>query len=149
MSLINVFHSKPARAGIGVVTVALGTFAFPYVLEILSNLVKAIPGCKEGLNILSLMVFSPFYVAAACALFFAAEALRARTTLRQGLKQFIGIVFLWAAIGVLISFIGVVVMTAATGSAQGPLAFIFYGPASIAIGALVGAAMWRLMELTP
>ncbi len=140
----SAFHSKPARITIGVVTIALGTFAFPYALEILSNLVKTIPGCNEGLNTLLLIVLSPLYVAAACTLYFLVEVFRERTTIRQGAMQFTGLVLLWAAIGFLISFIGVLVMFVITPSAHGPLALIFYGPASITIGEIIGAVMWRL-----
>ena len=123
---------------VGLAAVALLTFSAPYVIEGL------------GLDVVRLMFFSPIFVVPACIAFFLLESrLRASSPLKGTTKSFAQALVLWALAGAGMAIFGVIVMTVATDSPQGPFALIFYGPAGIAIGGAVGTAIWRVTGVKP
>jgi FtsH-binding integral membrane protein len=136
MARLEGYFTKAALL-VGLPAVALVTFSLPYLLE------------QLGLNVLRHMVLSPLYVLPVCVVFFIVEVVRLSAEFRKAKKSFTQALVLWAAAGAGLSLFGVVAMTVVTGSPQGPLALIFYGPAGVAVGCLFGTGLWRLNGVVP
>jgi len=122
------------RMVIGLAIIVVLTFSAPILLGVL------------GLEILSLLrwlLLSPLVVLPLCVLYFMVERRRSGDVEGTG-GLFVLCLVLWAFAGLGVAVIGVIVMTIATDSPEGPVAILFLGPVGFANGAVVGTGMWRL-----
>ena len=127
------------RAFIGIAIIAVLTFSAPFLLGMLG---------LEGLNVLKSLIISPLVLLPMCVAYFLVERCRSGDVKETG-GLFVLCLFLGAFAGFGVAVIGVIGMTIATDSPQGPIAIIFLGPVGFANGAVVGTGMWRLSNVKP
>ena len=114
------------------------TYLSPYVMQLL------------GLNVLKGMVYSPLFVLPSCIVYFLLERfVREPSRTKESARIFAKALVLWALAGAGVALVGVVVVTAIMNSTQGPLAFMFYGPAGLAVGGIAGTVLWRISIVKP
>jgi hypothetical protein len=123
---------------IGLLAVFALTYLAPYMMYPL------------GPDVPRLMFYSPLFVLPACVAYFLLERfVTASGRARGTANTFARALVLWALAGAGMAFAGVIAVTAITNSGMGPLAFMFYGPAGLAIGGVAGTVMWRMSIVKP
>jgi hypothetical protein len=144
MSMFLPYQTHTINAGIAIISVALGTLALPYAIDAVLKAINSILGADCGVTVLCAMVYSPLAAIGIVALWFAVDFALGRSTKQGGAGIFVCLELLWGAVGLALAFVGVVLMTIITSSPQGPIVLIFYGPAGLAVGILVGVVTWHL-----
>ena len=89
-----------------------------------------------------LMIWSPVAAIILSVLIFIIVTRTRKQSLRSSADNFLKYLFFSAVPCFGITFVIVAMDTAINDNSQGPLSLIYFGPASIAVGTVIGAALW-------
>jgi uncharacterized protein (DUF2235 family) len=102
------------------------------------------------MKILVLLMFSsPLIASIGVLLFFAIEKFRLQQKLHMGFVAFTRYVAVWGICGFGLAFLFVLYLSIVTESHQAPLGLLRYGLFGMALGEVLGAAIWRRNALKP
>ena len=96
---------------------------------------------------IQLMIWSPAIALILSALLFIVVTRTRNKSIRNAYDNFLKYLFLSAVPCFGITFVIVAMDTAISDNPQGPLSLIYLGPASIAVGTIVGTVLWIRREI--
>src|SRR5215510_16587107 len=111
MSIFRSPHPHIINAGIALTSVALGTVVLPYAIDAVLTAINSILGAECGVTVLYAMLHSPLYALGIVALWFAVDCTLGRSPKQGGGAILVCLELLWGAVGLALTFAGVVLLT--------------------------------------